>query len=211
MSNNPYDYENRQGTLPIAWNDFHGICRALAKAVSAYQPDLILPIGRGGFYPGTLLSHLLRIEIYPIRLSRRVGDVVLYEQPQWIVRPPQQVKEQRVLVVDEISSTGETLQMVKAELLWMGAKEVRSAVMYAHSGGTDVCARHYGAGESKSPDYIGIISDAFIMNPWDRELCQDGEIIPHPEYISALTQQGIASDPWFLIPATTYEVAKQTP
>src|SRR5690606_38471432 len=50
---NPYDYENREGTLPISWNDFHGICRALAIAVSAYQPDLILPIGRGGFYPGT--------------------------------------------------------------------------------------------------------------------------------------------------------------
>jgi uncharacterized protein len=198
MSTNPYDYEKRQGTLPISWNDFHGICRALAKAASSYQPDLILPIGRGGFYPGTLISHLLRAEIYPIRVSRRVGDVVVYAEPQWIVRPPEQVKDQRVLVVDEISSTGETLQMVKAELFRMGTKEVRSAVMYAHSWGTE------------SPDYIGIISDALIMNPWDREICQGGQIIPHPEYVSALTQQGIASDPWFLIPATTYEAAKQT-
>lgn len=197
MSTNPYDYENRQGTLPISWNDFHGICRALAKAVSSYQPDLILPIGRGGFYPGTLLSHLLRTEIYPIRVSRRVGDVVVYEDPQWIVRPPEQVKDQRILIVDEISSTGGTLQMVKAELFKMGAKEVRSMVMYAHSWSTE------------TPDYIGIISDALIMNPWDREICQDGEIIPHPEYIEALTEQGIAPDPWFLIPATPYEAAKQ--
>lgn len=199
MSTNSYDYENRQGTLPISWNDFHGICRALAKAVSTYKPDLILPIGRGGYYPGTLISHLLRAEVYPIRLSRRVGDVVVHEAPQWIVRPPEQVKDQRVLVVDEISSTGETLKMVKAELLRMGAKEVRSAVMYAHSWGTE------------NADYIGIITDALIMNPWDREICQDGEIIPHPEYVSALAEQGIASDPWFLIPATTYEAAKQTP
>lgn len=199
MSINPYDYENRQGTLPISWNDFHGICRALAKAVSPYQPDLILPIGRGGFYPGTLMSHLLRAEIYPIRLSRRVGDIVVHKEPQWIIRPPEQVKGQRVLVVDEISSTGETLQLVKAELLKMGAEEVRSAVLYAHSWG------------AATPDYIGIISDALIMNPWDREVCQDGEIIPHPEYVSALTQQGIASDPWFLIPAPTYEATKRTP
>lgn len=199
MSINPYDYENRQNTLPISWNDFHGICRALAKAVSAYQPDLILAIGRGGFYPGALISHLLRTEIYPIRVSRRVGDVVVYEEPQWIIRPPEQVKGQRVLVVDEISSTGETLRIVKAELLRMGAREVRNAVLYAHSWGVE------------SPDYIGIISDALIMNPWDREICQGGEIIPHPEYVSALTQQGIAPGPWFLIPATPYEAAKQTP
>jgi hypoxanthine phosphoribosyltransferase len=198
VATNPYDYENREGTLPISWNDFHGICRALAIAVSAYQPDLILPIGRGGFYPGTLISHLLRAEIYPIRLSRRVGDVVVHEQPQWIIRPPAQVKDQRVLVVDEISSTGETLQMVKAEVLRMGAKEVRSAVLYAHSWSTEI------------PDYIGIISDALIMNPWDRELCQDGEIIPHPEYIGALREQGLSTDPWFLIPATPYEAAKHT-
>lgn len=197
MSTNPYDYENRQDILPVSWNDFHGICRALAQAISAYQPDVILPIGRGGFYPGTLISHLLRAEIYPIRVSRRVGDVVVYDDPQWIIRPPEQVKRQRVLVVDEISSTGGTLQMVKAELLRMGAQEVRSAVLYAHSWGT------------ASPDYIGIISDALIMNPWDREICQNGKIIPHPEYISALEQQGIASEPWFLIPAPVYEVAKQ--
>lgn len=199
MSINPYDYENRQDTLPISWNDFHGICRVLAKAVSAYQPDLILAIGRGGFYPGALISHLLRTEIYPIRLSRRVDDVVVYEEPQWIIRPPDAVKGQRVLVVDEISSTGETLRMVRAELLGMGAREVRGAVMYAHSWGVE------------SPDYIGIISDALIMNPWDREICQGGEIIPHPEYVSALTQQGIASDPWFLIPAAPYEAAKRAP
>lgn len=199
MSSNPYDYENRQGTLPISWNDFHGICRALAKAAWSYQPDLILPIGRGGFYPGTLLSHLLRAEVYPIRVSRRVGDVVVHDEPQWIMRPPELVKDRRALVVDEISSTGETLEMVKAELYRMGAQEVRSAVLYAHSGGAEV------------PDYIGIISDALIMNPWDREICQGGEIIPHPEYVSALGQQGIAADPWFLIPATPYEAARQGP
>src|SRR5690349_16255287 len=102
MSSNPYDYENRAGLMPISWNDFHGICKALAAGVAAYDPALILPIGRGGFYPGTLISHLLRKEVYPIRLSRRVADVVVHEEPQWIMRPPESVKGQKVLVVDEI-------------------------------------------------------------------------------------------------------------
>lgn len=65
MSQNSYDYATRSGLYPISWEDFHGICKALAVAVSRFQPDAILPIGRGGYYPGTLLAHLLQIEIYP--------------------------------------------------------------------------------------------------------------------------------------------------
>ena len=77
-----------KGVRPITWEDFHGICKALAVAASTLQPEIILPIGRGGYYPGTLLAHLLQTEIYPVRLSRRVNDIVEYESPQWIVEPP---------------------------------------------------------------------------------------------------------------------------
>ena len=59
MSKNPYDYTTRQGIHPISWEDFHGICKALAKAVFRFQPEIILAIGRGGYYPGTLLAHRL--------------------------------------------------------------------------------------------------------------------------------------------------------
>lgn len=60
VSQNSYDYATRQGTHPISWEDFHGICKALALAVAHFQPEIILPIGRGGYYPGTLLAHLLQ-------------------------------------------------------------------------------------------------------------------------------------------------------
>jgi len=71
MTQNPYAYSTRTGVRPISWEDFHGICKALALAVSHFQPEVIVPIGRGGYYPGTLLAHLLRVEIYPVRVSRR--------------------------------------------------------------------------------------------------------------------------------------------
>ncbi|MBZ0289696.1 MAG: hypothetical protein K8I30_18885, partial [Anaerolineae bacterium] len=61
----PYAYEHRAGIRPISWEDFHGICKGLAMAVEPYHPEIILAVGRGGFYPGTLISHLLRAEIYP--------------------------------------------------------------------------------------------------------------------------------------------------
>lgn len=129
--NNPqnhYDYENRQGILPISWNDFHGLCRAIALKAFSFQPELILAVGRGGYYAGTLLSHVLHADLYPVRLSRRLKDVIMYSSPRWIVEPPATVNALRVLIVDEISSRGETLQIVKDKVQALGVAEVRCAV-----------------------------------------------------------------------------------
>jgi hypoxanthine phosphoribosyltransferase len=196
MSQNPYDYSTRQGIRPISWNDFHALCKGLAQAVSPYNPEIVLAVGRGGFYPGTLISHILQVEIYPVRLTRRVNDVVTYNNPQWRVKPPELVKAQRVLVVDEICGVGETLQMVKEETLRLGASEVRSAVMYAHTWGTGI------------PDYIGLITDELLLNPWDREIFKDGEFQFHPEYVNALALQGIQADSSLLIPTEPLFAAK---
>jgi hypoxanthine phosphoribosyltransferase len=197
MTPQPYDYSTRHGVLPISWEDFHRLCKGLALAVASFDPEIILAVGRGGFYPGTLIAHLLRAEIYPVRLSRRVNDVVRYEHPQWLVRPPALVKDRRVLVVDEISSTGETIKLVKAEAESLGAADIRSAVLYAHTWGTS------------TPDYIGLITDALILNPWDREILEDGQFVLHPEYAGALKQQGVEPDPSRLIGAAVVPVAKQ--
>lgn len=191
-----YDYANRTGIRPISWNDFHGICKALALAASPFQPEIILATGRGGYYPGTLIAHLLRVELFPVRLSRRINDEVKYLTPQWYVRPPETVKEKRVLIVDEICDTGETLQMVKDETAHLGVAAIRIAVMYAHTRGVAL------------PDYIGLVSDDLILNPWDREYLKDGEFHFHPEYAGAMAKQGIQPDDALRIPATPFELAK---
>lgn len=196
MGTSSYDYSTREGTLPIAWEDFHGLCKALALAVAGFKPEIVLPIGRGGYYPGTLLGHILQIEVYTVRVSRRVNDRVVYEQPRWLIEPPALVKGKRVLVVDEICSSGETLWMVKEKLTVLEANEVRSAVLYAHTWGTE------------APDYIGLISDALILNPWDREVLKEGEFRFHPEYVKALEQQGLAADPTLLVTTRSLKLAK---
>jgi hypothetical protein len=77
--------------------------------------------------------------------------------------------------------------MARDEVIALGAREVRTAVMYAHERGKEI------------PDYAGIISDALILNPWDREIFKDGEFMPHPEYVDAFEQQGISPAPPFLL------------
>ncbi len=196
MPHQPYDYSQRNGIRPISWNDFHGLCKALALAAAPFQPQVILAVGRGGFYPGTLVAHLLQADIYPVRLSRRVNDIVTYDTPRWLVRPPDIVAGQRVLIVDEISSTGATLQLVKSETERLGAAQVRCAVLYAHSWGLE------------TPDYVGLLSDDLLLNPWDREIVRDGAIQFHPEYASALAEQGVAPSPELLIATPDFTPAK---
>jgi hypoxanthine phosphoribosyltransferase len=195
----PYDYSTRRGVRPISWNDFHGLTKALVVAVSPWQPEIILPIGRGGYYPGSLLAHILQVEIFPVRLSRREQDVIVRESPQWLITPPDSVRGHRVLVVDEICSTGETLTIVRDRTLSLGAKEVRTAVLYAHVAGSSV------------PDYVGIITDELVLNPWDREIYVNGVFRFHPEYAEALADQGGNADPSLLIPSLEYSVEKGSP
>ena len=197
MSQSSYDYSKREGIQPISWEDFHGICKVLALSLSHFQPEVIVPIGRGGYYPGALLAHLLQVEIYPVRVSRRIHDIVKYKEPQWIIAPPAEIAHRRTVVVDEICDSGETIVMVKNKCVELGASAVKSAVLYAHTRAVHI------------PDYIGIISDELLLNPWDREVFRDGEFRFNPEYVEALLQQGLEANPDLLIPAKAFRLAKQ--
>ena len=196
MSDKSYDYSTRDGVRPISWNDFHGLVKALAVAVAPWRPEIVLPVGRGGYSPGALLAHILQVEVYPVRLSRRQDDVVVRESPLWLVEPPAAVAGRRVLVVDEMCSSGETVRLVRERALALGAAEVRAATLYAHTWGADAV------------DYAGLITDELVLNPWDREIYRDGAFHFHPEYAAALAEQGVAAGPALLVPAMPFTAAK---
>jgi hypoxanthine phosphoribosyltransferase len=139
---------------------------------------------------------MLQIEVYPVRLSRRQDDVVVRDTPLWLVEPSAAVRGRRVLVVDEMCSSGQTIRMVKARALELGAAEARTATLYAHTWGV------------AAVDYTGLISDELVLNPWDREVYREGAFAFHPEYVAALAQQGVAADGSLLIPAPPFVAAK---
>jgi uncharacterized protein len=83
-----------------------------------------------------------------------------------------------------------TIRIVKEKTLAFGASSVKSAVLYSHTKAIHV------------PDYIGIITDELLLNPWDREFRF------HPEYVEALPHQGLEANLELLIPARTIQLAK---
>ena len=174
-----------------------GVRKALALLLSHFQPEVVVPIGRRGYYPGALLAHLLEVKIYPVRVSRCLNDIVKYKEPQWIVPPPVEIAHRRVIVVDEICDSGGALLKVKEKCLALGASMVKSAVLYAHTKALQVL------------DYVGIIIEELLMNPWDREVYQDGGSHFNPEYAEALIHRGLGANAELLIPARVFRLAKE--
>ena len=170
----PYDYSQRSGVEPVSWERFEHLVRILAEQIESFEPQLILGIARGGLFPATMLSYILRREFYPVRLTRRLNDTVVREQPIWLVRPPEKVAGRRVLLVDEIADSGNTLALAGEEVRRLGASDVRTATLFAHTWA------------DPRPDFVALTSDALILNPWDREVLVEGQWATHPELAAAL-------------------------
>jgi hypothetical protein len=86
--------------------------------------------------------------------------------------------------------------MLKEKCLALGASLVKNAVLYAHTKAAHV------------PDYIGIITDELLLNPWDREILREGKFHFQPEYVEALMHQGVEANEDLLISSSVIPLAK---
>jgi hypoxanthine phosphoribosyltransferase len=176
-----YDYAHRKGVRQITWDDFAGLAARLAELVEPFQPQLILGIARAGLFPATAVACSLRRELFPIRLTRRMNDQVLYDRPQWKVPIPPEVTGKVVLVIDEIADTGQTLSIADQSARAAGAKEVITACLVSHSWA------------DPTPQFSALLSDEFVIFPWDRRVLLNGKWIAHPEIVSGLRAQARSS------------------
>jgi hypoxanthine phosphoribosyltransferase len=169
-------YSHRhKGVTEITWQRFGELCKELALKVLAYDPDVIIGIAKGGVLPAAVLASMLRKEFYPIRLSRRYDDRVVRDQPAVLVGVPDIVAGKRVLIVDDISVTGKTLQMAAEQAKMLEATAAKTASLFVHS-------------FSYKPHYFVLETDALIISPWDYLVLKGGQFAVHPEYQEELDE-----------------------
>jgi hypothetical protein len=120
---------------------------------------------------------MLRRELYPARVSRRVNDEVQFQRPQWIVDVAPDVKDKIVAVIDEIADSGETLNLVADRVREKGAQQVITAALVAHSWARPM------------PAVTALVTDALVLFPWDGQVFIDGRWQSHPELVEALSRQ----------------------
>jgi hypothetical protein len=172
-----YDYAHRSGVRRLSWEDFASLSRCLAEMLEPHHPQLILGIARAGLFPATAVACSLRCELFPIRPTRRLDDQVVYATPIWKVPIPADVKGKIVAVIDEIADTGQTLAMVRQEALTLGAEQVFTVSLLSHSWADPV------------PDVTALVSDEFVIFPWDAQVLDHGKWVVHLEIESGLKAQ----------------------
>ncbi len=96
--------------------DFTTISRAL-KAFPLPEVDHVVGIATGGIVPASLIAHQLNLPMSLIEINYRARDnSPRYPKPVLLSWQPLPIGGQRVLLVDEVSVTGKTMQFAKTFL-----------------------------------------------------------------------------------------------
>ena len=161
--------------LEVNWEMFGELCRALALRVARdYEPDIVVGIARAGVIPGAVVASILRKDFYSMKISRREGDQVR-ERPAVLTAAPSQARGKRVLLVDEIATSGETLRLALAAVRYAKPAEIRTATSFARPNGY-------------KPDYFALKTDQTVIFPWDRKIFEGHDLIVNPRYASVLDE-----------------------
>ncbi len=117
----------------VSWEEIVEWSRGLAEAIrrDGYKPDLVVAVSRGGFVPARLLCDFLDVtDLLSVQSQHWVEAARAAERA--ILRHPYKIDAggMRVLVVDDIVDTGETLRLARdfVEREW-GPREVRTAAL----------------------------------------------------------------------------------
>ena len=104
---------------------------------AGYAPDQVVAIARGGFVPARLLCDFLGCRDLVSLGVRHYAPGAVRERAARLVDPLRvDLRGRRVLLVDDVNETGETLEVARAHLAESGAADVRLAVLHEkpHSG-----------------------------------------------------------------------------
>ena len=160
--------------LDLSWEMFGELCRALALRVArGYDPEVVVGIARAGVIPGAVIASILRLDFYSMRISRREGGERVRARPEIMSAAPEHARGRRVLLVDEIATSGDTLRLGLAAVRDAGPSEVRTATCFVRPLGY-------------KPDYFSLETDQTVVFPWDRKIFQDDELIVNPRYEALL-------------------------
>lgn len=156
--------------LELSWELFGELCRALALRVAhEYDPEVVVGIAAAGVIPGAVIAAMLEKEFYSIKITRRHSDSGVRSRPEVLSAAPPQASGRRVLLVDEICDTGETMRLAIAAIRDVAPAELRTATSLVRRGGF-------------RPDYFALDTRGTVIFPWDREVVEGDRLVTNPQY-----------------------------
>jgi hypoxanthine phosphoribosyltransferase len=143
-----------------SWNQIYRLLLKLAEKIrkSGFEPDVIVGVSRGGWIPARIMSDMLENhKLANVTTEFYVG--VAKTKPEPIITQPVSlpVKDKKVLVVDDLTDTGESLKLVKLHLKKQGASEIKIATIY------------YKPWSIIVPQYYEKQTRCWIVFPWEQK------------------------------------------
>jgi uncharacterized protein len=132
-------------------------------------------IATAGVIPAAVVADILQVDFYSMKISRR-ADGQEGDSPRLLSTAPVQAAGKRVLLVDEITTSGDTLRIALAALRDIVPAEIRTATCFSRPGGY-------------MPDYHALATDDLIVFPWDRQIIEEGQFVVHPTYRGRLVDR----------------------
>jgi uncharacterized protein len=151
----------KKAVRELGWAAFGELARHLAERISArYQPDVVLGIVKGGVFAGGALAAALQADFHPVRIEKRRRDALAHTAP---VEQLPDLTGKRVLVVDDVCTTGATLAKARTGARKAGARQVQTATLVRRPGGA-------------RPDWFAIETDSLVLFGWDYDLEATGSV-----------------------------------
>lgn len=164
--------QTEHDVLDMGWEFFGELCRALALKVarSGWDPEIIVGIAKAGVIPGAVVASILRRDFFSLKITRDLDGLAPGDRPRILSAAPKEARGKRVLIVDEVCTSGETLRMATNALRSVGPEEIRTATSLVKVGG-------------HRPDFYALETEATTIFPWDRVVVSAaGEIVTNPMY-----------------------------
>jgi hypoxanthine phosphoribosyltransferase len=115
--------------LKLTWQDIDQYCNKLAIDIfkSDYKPDYIVGINRGGIIPAVMLSHILEVPMYTLKVTLRDGVEEDCDHNLWMSEEAigygkmgcLEDEKTNILIVDDINDSGATYQWIQQD--WQGS------------------------------------------------------------------------------------------
>jgi uncharacterized protein len=141
----------------LTWAEFDRMVQSLARRIQVtFRPQAVVGVAHGGVFAGGAIASALGCDFYPVRISRRSRVKSRRRSPRLSGQMPRELKAKRVLVVDDVAASGETLELACKLAVRVGAKEVTTAALVAREDGYQ-------------PGWSALTTQALVVFPWDYE------------------------------------------
>jgi hypoxanthine phosphoribosyltransferase len=139
-----------------SWEYFHTLVKQLKRQITSH-PNIIVSIGKGGSIPGVILAEEYSCTNLNLGLKSYKGQTRgnIHEYQSIICFDD--LRDARILIVDDIADSGETLQFAWRKFIGNGCDKVQTASVFYKP-----CSKF-------KPNYIGleVKSDVWIVQPWE--------------------------------------------